>query len=200
MRYVIGANSGCSAQAQLSVQCLNNNIKKATAGKAAVLIYIDMPKHLIQNSNIMQNKHYCFLLLIISCLILSCSDNEHLSIDINKKELPRKNGVSNTYYIGFDLRWDPVEDVKFYLPLLHHLSSETGYNFKFKIPRSYQENIYMLGNGSVDLSLMGSVSCMIANIQFGAEPIVVGLNSNGKPYYKSVIIKKIYGSFDKKYS
>lgn len=93
--------------------------------------------------------------------------------------------------VGFDLRWKPVEDVSFYLPLLDYLKESTGYDFKFKVPKSYEENINMLGKGEVDLSIMGSVSCLVSKIRYGAYPIVVGLNNQKKPYYNSAIIKNI---------
>lgn len=93
--------------------------------------------------------------------------------------------------VGFDLRWKPVEDVSFYLPLLNYLKESTGYDFKFKVPRSYEENINMLGKGEIDISIMGSVSCLVSKIKYGAYPIVVGLNNQKEPYYNSAIIKNV---------
>lgn len=130
------------------------------------------------------------ILLFLS--LLACSSQEYINIDdLEKYSEPKvSSNEEKILYIGFDLRWEPVEDVKFYLPFIEYLKKETGLNIKFMIPRSYQENIFMLGNGDIDISFMGAVSCMIANIQFGAEPLVVGLNEQKKPTYQSIIVKR----------
>ncbi|ADD69330.1 phosphonate ABC transporter, periplasmic phosphonate-binding protein [Denitrovibrio acetiphilus DSM 12809] len=131
-----------------------------------------------------------FALAFILLSLLSCYNQETV-VNVNEVILPpKKNISSNTLYIGFDLRWKPVDDVKFYIPLVNYLSQETGYDIKIKVPSDYYKNIQMLGDGDLDISIMGSVSCLIAQKRYGASPLLVGLNEDKQPFYKSAIIVK----------
>ncbi|MCB4204891.1 PhnD/SsuA/transferrin family substrate-binding protein [Deferribacterales bacterium Es71-Z0220] len=139
---------------------------------------------------------YFFLYLIIFSLV-ACNGNEDFKeIDLSKtqkisiSDKNLKNVDNNTIYVGFDLRWEPTEDVAFYMPLIKYLEAKTGFNYKIKVPRNYPDNIHMLGKGSIDISLMGTVSCLLSGSKYGSYPIVFGLNGQSQPYYKGAIIKK----------
>ncbi len=135
-------------------------------------------------------KNLLFLILIF--IISGCYSEESI-VDVEKIEAVDNNRSdikTNYIKIGFDPRWKPVEDVKFYLPLVNYLEKKTDYSFKIIVPPNYIENISMLGKGELDISIMGSVSCIVSQQTYGAYPLVVGLNKNKEPYYRSAIIVK----------
>lgn len=83
-----------------------------------------------------------------------------------------------------------MEDLAFYMPLIKYLEEKTGFIYKVKVPRNYPDNIHMLGKGDIDISLMGTVSCLLSGNKYGSYPILFGLNGQSQPYYKGAIVKK----------
>ncbi|MCA1933416.1 MAG: PhnD/SsuA/transferrin family substrate-binding protein [Calditerrivibrio sp.] len=147
------------------------------------------------------NKFYfktVFIKLLIAVFLLlffiSCGERDNIKkIDLSKTSEQKQNGIkkdNNTIHIGFDLRWEPIEDLQFYEPLIKFMQSETGLKFKIVIPRTYSDNIHMLGQGEIDISFMGTVNCLISSSKYGSYPIVVGLNGDNEPFYRSALVKK----------
>lgn len=135
-----------------------------------------------------------FLMFILS---VSCNSQEDIKkIDLSntfeqKNEDNKRD--NNTIYLGFDLRWEPIEDLQFYAPLIKYLTSSTGLKIKIVVPRTYSDNIHMLGQGKIDISFMGTVNCLISGKQYGSYPILLGLNGQNEPFYRGAIVKK-YGN------
>ncbi len=119
-----------------------------------------------------------------------------LSVGISESELARisltREGRDDSDALwlrfGFDLRAGPVEDARQYLPFLAYLEKATGYRFALHLTSSGGELFRELGEGVVDLAAVGAVSYIKAHDEFGAVPLVRGLNRDGKATYRSLII------------
>lgn len=144
--------------------------------------------------DVKNNLYLIFSLIAVICIFSSCTNKDNFKeIDLTKTEKLEKiedTKDNDTLYVGFDLRWEPVEDLQFYLPIINYLKERTGLKFKIVVPRNYLDNIHMLGNGKIDISFMGTVSCLISRSKYGSYPIVFGLNGQNEPYYRSAIVKK----------
>ncbi|RME66853.1 MAG: phosphate/phosphite/phosphonate ABC transporter substrate-binding protein, partial [Nitrospirae bacterium] len=70
-----------------------------------------------------------------------------------------------------------------YQPLVDYLSEATGLKIELTMKRTYEETIVALGNGEMDLALLGPLSYLEARARYGVLPILKSVTSEGKPYY-----------------
>lgn len=95
-----------------------------------------------------------------------------------------------TLYVGFDRRLEPKEDVKIYVPLLKYLERTTTYRFKLR-PTAKDGNVVDdLGHGTIQFAIVGTLSYLQAHNRFGARPLVRGLNSEERGFYRAAIITR----------
>ncbi|MBI5049611.1 MAG: phosphate/phosphite/phosphonate ABC transporter substrate-binding protein [Nitrospirae bacterium] len=92
---------------------------------------------------------------------------------------------------GFDLRLSPKEDVKIYFPFLMYLEQSTGNRFSIRFTEKYENTVENLGKGFTHFAALGPVNCVIAKERYGADCLVAGLNSEGKPEYRAAIFTRI---------
>lgn len=91
-------------------------------------------------------------------------------------------------YFGVIPRYNPMVMYRNYQPIMDYLTENTSYHFELKLSRDYTEAVKFLRNGVTTVASLGDVTFVEAYRDFGARPILKPLNSNGKPYYRSIII------------
>lgn len=92
------------------------------------------------------------------------------------------------YRFGFDLRSSPQEDGRQYQPFLDYLGKATGYKFRLHFMRKDMSVAEQMGNGTVQFASMGAVSSVRAQVEYAAVQIARGLNKEGKPVYRAMIV------------
>jgi phosphonate transport system substrate-binding protein len=77
-------------------------------------------------------------------------------------------------------------------PLMEYLSANTPYRFKMRLTKDYKGIISLLQEGRIDIALLGSASYVAARDISKVEvtPILKCLNSDGNPFYRSIIITR----------
>ncbi|RJQ54857.1 MAG: phosphate/phosphite/phosphonate ABC transporter substrate-binding protein [Nitrospiraceae bacterium] len=146
---------------------------------------------------LLHNKLYAiiFLALSFSLIISGCSKKEiPKKVSLNKRSPASENFVKQTdtgsLKFGFDLRLNPKEDVKIYLPFLRYLEQSTGNKFSLRFTERYEDTVENLGKGIIHFAALGPVNSVLARKKYGANCLVMGLNSEGKPRYRAVIFTK----------
>lgn len=99
------------------------------------------------------------------------------------------SGVKNDKILfGVIPRYNPIIMYRSYQPLMDYLSENTPYHFELKLARNYQEAVALMRDGVTQFASLGDVTFAEAHDQFGAIPILKPLNSEGEPWYHSIII------------
>lgn len=135
-----------------------------------------------------------FLLFIFGCNkddelpVQSVSTKDKISEESLKEKIEKKENVLR---FGFDLRGEPQEDVAQYLPFMKYLEEKTGFVFKLHFSPSTSSSAQELGLQHADFSIMGSLSFLKAESQYGAKILVRGVNEEQSASYKSVFITRI---------
>ena len=91
-------------------------------------------------------------------------------------------------HFGVIPRYNPLVMFRSYQPIVDYLTEVTPYRFELKVARSYEEAVEFLSHRDVDVASLGDVTFVEAYRAFGAAPLVRPLNTEGKPYYRSIII------------
>ncbi|MDA8422135.1 MAG: phosphate/phosphite/phosphonate ABC transporter substrate-binding protein, partial [Nitrospiraceae bacterium] len=107
-----------------------------------------------------------------------------------EEEVTASRADARSLKFGFDLRLEPKEDVKLYLPFLRYLERNTGNKFSLKFTEKYEDTVENLGKGITDFAALGPVNCVLAEKRYGSRCLVVGLNDSGRPEYHAVIITR----------
>lgn len=94
----------------------------------------------------------------------------------------------NTYLFGFDLRSNPQEDARQYLPFLEYLARATGYQFKLRFTPKNSSIAADLGSGRVDFAAVGAVSYLEAARKSSTNILARGVNAKGNSTYRSYIV------------
>lgn len=136
------------------------------------------------------------LIFVLFVLFVSgCGDKETpKKVSLNKRTSVSENYVkrseTGSLKFGFDLRLGPKEDVKIYLPFLRYLEQNTGNKFSLRFTERYEDTVENLGKGIIHFAALGPVNCVIAKERYGTGCLVMGLNSDGEPEYRSVIFAR----------
>lgn len=138
-------------------------------------------------------------IISLSLLICGCGDREvSKKVSLNKRanvvEDDMKPAAVGSLKFGFDLRLGPKDDVKIYLPFLRYLEQNTGNKFSLRFTEKYEDTVENLGKGIIHFAALGPVNCVLAKQKYGTGCLVMGLNSEGKPEYRSVIFTRIDSS------
>ncbi len=94
------------------------------------------------------------------------------------------------YRFGFDIRNSLDEDAKQYLPFLAYLARTTGYRFELHFSPVDGGIVEELGTGRVDFAAIGAGSFIQARLKHDIVPLARGLNAQGKPGYRSIIVTR----------
>ena len=115
------------------------------------------------------------------------SDFNRLTDVINDLELLDAAGGREKLLIGVTPYLTATELFKRFSPLVDYLGRKTGMAFSLKITADYQDCIDRLGNGSLDIAYLGSAGYVKMVDLYGERPIVARLETNGTPFFRSVI-------------
>lgn len=140
-------------------------------------------------------------ILLLSLIIFNgCSSDDEVGIKkVDTKELVKdsellkseKKQEDGVYYIGFDLRGEPQEDLAQYIPLLNYLQKTTNIKFKLHITPKESSTEQELCLNKAQFSILGALSFLKAHVDCDAKVLVRGLNNEKLSTYKSIFITKI---------
>lgn len=102
----------------------------------------------------------------------------------------RKDINKQTVYFGVIPRDNPRIMYEKYQPLLDYLSEKTPYTYELVLKKNYEEAVNALGNGEMDVALLGPLTYLEARAKYGAICILKPKGVDGSATYKSVIIRK----------
>jgi phosphonate transport system substrate-binding protein len=96
--------------------------------------------------------------------------------------------LPNTLWFGFDLRLGPRDEVMIYTPFLRYLEDTTGRHFRIRFTERYEDTVRNLGTGVTHFAALGTLSYVTGVQKYGIRYLVSGVNSEGDPRDRSVII------------
>jgi phosphonate transport system substrate-binding protein len=102
-----------------------------------------------------------------------------------------QSGKKPVVTFGVNLRSTPISTFKSFQPLMDYLTETTPYRFELKLNRNYREGLRALADGTTQIGILGDVAFVEAWIRYGALPILMPLNGEGKPFIRSAIIVPI---------
>lgn len=101
---------------------------------------------------------------------------------------------STDWFIGFDSRLEPKDDVRQVASLAEWLENQTGLMFGVYIPIADEFVVDGLCAGRVDFAVVGTVSYLQAHEQCNAHILVRGKNAEGNDTYRAAIIVAVDSS------
>jgi phosphonate transport system substrate-binding protein len=102
----------------------------------------------------------------------------------------RKTREKQTVYFGVIPRDNPRILYEKYQPLLDYLAEQTPYAYELVLKKNYEDTVNALGNGDMDVALLGPLTYLEAHAKYGAVSILKPNGVNGDARYRSVIITK----------
>ena len=136
-----------------------------------------------------------FFLIVLSFIFLITSGC--VKKETPKKVSLKKNSVEkvgevdyplqDTLWFGFDLRLDPKEDFRTYIPLLKYLEGVTDRRFRIKFSEKSGDTVEDLGKGVTHVAAVGALGFIIGEAKYGIKYLVSGVNKEGDATYYSAI-------------
>lgn len=145
---------------------------------------------------IFKNWAVVFALFLSIGAVLSCGQGEESQkVDLDKKtsdvsRLVKTTGMDKSLKFCFDRRLDPWEEIKIYGSFLDYLEKETGFDFTLLFSKDYRETIENIGTGKAQFAIIGGLSFLKAEHDYGVRMLAKGLGRNGKGDYRAAIIVK----------
>lgn len=102
----------------------------------------------------------------------------------------RRSKGKQTVYFGVIPRDNPRILYEKYQPLLDYLAARTPYTYELVLSKNYEDTVNALGNGEIDVALLGPLAYLEARAKYGAISILKPKGANGDARYRSVIITK----------
>lgn len=96
-------------------------------------------------------------------------------------------GAEETLYIGVLPYYAPDKIWHFYRPFISYLNKETGLKWELKLYHSFDAIIDGICKNELSIAYLGPVPFGIASERCKLRPLLVVLDSEGKPFYRSVI-------------
>ncbi|KLU62520.1 ABC transporter, phosphonate, periplasmic substrate-binding protein [Peptococcaceae bacterium CEB3] len=132
------------------------------------------------------------LTLIILFSVTGCQTNAPENIDLQKTVTAAQlramvKTKSKYYYVGFDRRLEPSEDVKMYVPLLHYLERKTGYKFRLRVFPQDADIAREMEQKQIQFAIIGPVSLLRAE-KYGVKSLVMGITAKGISRYRAMIV------------
>lgn len=91
-------------------------------------------------------------------------------------------------FFGVVPRDNPRIAYEKYQPLIDYLSEATPYRFELVLKKSYEDTVNALGQGEVDIALLGPLAYLEAHKKFGAISILQSVTEKNESTYRSVIV------------
>ena len=135
------------------------------------------------------------LLFTFSCL-QGCDDSTTpKKVSLHKrtttnKTIGKSDQMPMSFKFGFDLRLDPKDDYKIYLPFIQYLTEATGLKFSIVFTADYEETIKNLGTGVTQFAFLGPLNCIRAKTIYGTGCLAMGKNTFGKKEYQAAIVSR----------
>jgi phosphonate transport system substrate-binding protein len=107
-----------------------------------------------------------------------------------KETSSKKSDEQEVLKFGFDLRLDPKDDFKIYMPFLQYLTETTGLKFSIVFTADYEETIKNLGAGVTQFAFLGPLNGIRAKKLYGTGCLAMGKNSLGRKEYQGAIITR----------
>jgi len=150
----------------------------------------------MRDSNVMK-RYLLTLSIVLSVVFSGCEQAEQakkvqLTPQIpNSHPVPdQKVAVKPALIFGFDLRLEPKEDVRIYAPFLKYLEEKTGHRFSIRFTKEYDDTVDSLGQGEIQFAALGPVNSVLAREKYGVGCLVMGLNSENRAEYRSIIVTR----------
>ncbi len=102
----------------------------------------------------------------------------------------RRSRGKQTVYFGVIPRDNPRILYEKYQPLLDYLAGSTPYTYELVLKKNYEDTVNALGNGEMDMALLGPLTYLEARAKYNAVCILKPKGANGDARYRSVIITK----------
>ena len=128
----------------------------------------------------MSFKRLTFSLLLIVVISFSAG------LEVSAEDKTAKEVI---YFSAITL-YHPIVMYQRYQPLMDYLTKNTPYKFELKLSQDYRDIINFLKNNKVQVALLGGVTYLEAKKEFAVIPILKPLGSDGKPFYRCVIIAR----------
>lgn len=130
--------------------------------------------------------------LLILLFVSGCQVSAPVKVDPSKTVSPEKlkemvKTNTSYYYVGFDSRLGPSEDVKRFTPLLNYLERQTGYKFRLRVFPQNVDIAKEMGADQIQFSIIGPLSLLRAE-KYGAKSLVIGITENGTSSFRSMIV------------
>lgn len=135
------------------------------------------------------------LTIMIVFFASGCQATAPVKIDLKKTVSARQlqemvTTKNDYYYVGFDWRLEPSEDVKMYIPLLNYLDQQTAYKFRLRVFPKDVDIAREMGAGQVQFSIIGPLSLLRAE-KYGVKSLVIGITENGTSKYRTMIVTQL---------
>lgn len=138
---------------------------------------------------------FIILSLLTVCCVLGCeAENDRRKIVLEQvatdQDLQQVSASAETrpFYFGFDLRADPREDARQYIPFLKYLERKTGYRFELRLTPKNNSIVDDLGRGVIQFGAVGAGSYLFAHEKYDVISLARGLNIKGEAQYQACIV------------
>lgn len=84
--------------------------------------------------------------------------------------------------------YGPEKIWKLYTPFVNYLNKTTRHRWELKLFHNHEDVIAGLCSGEISIAMLGPVPLGRAAKHCGVEPLVVALGSDGRPFYRAVIL------------
>lgn len=128
-------------------------------------------------------------LLTVIALALAACDRQEAATTVDLSDAVAEANMASEplppgeFRFGFALRTSPQEDSRQYQPFLDYLAQATGYKFRLHFVRKDQGVAEQMARGAIQFA-----SSVQAQLSAGAIPLARGLNMEGKPSYRAMIV------------
>lgn len=97
------------------------------------------------------------------------------------------HAFQKTYYISIVPMYAPGLILNYYSPLIDYVKKETKTNWELRYYHTHKDLVRGFCNKEIDIAFSGPVPFALAKKDCSAKELIVALNSDGRPYYNSVI-------------
>lgn len=100
----------------------------------------------------------------------------------------RPAGEGRSFDVAIIPFYGPEKIYRLYSPFIEYLNKTTGLSWRLKLYHSHEAVINGICTGEIDIALLGPVPLGRAHKRCRVEPLLVLLDRDGAPFYRSVMI------------
>lgn len=129
-----------------------------------------------------------FILLFIIAFLFSSLKPSFANTDVKKEaDLKKDSYTGSVQFIGVMPTFYGENVYQFYKPFIDYLNKTTNIRWELKLYPTYTSTLNAICSKEIDIAYIGPNLLGLAHEKCNAKPLVVSLNSSGKPFYRSVI-------------